>query len=134
MARIDPFHQTSNSEVDDDPNVELDVEDVDDAHLNPPNLLDALLQRALDAGTQHVQNKVRAAAGKLAPITFTLSGLVNDAPIPGVIELLVSVAGSRPTVVKVPYAASGTQVPPQHHHRMLQLVGRTVRLRIEIDR
>lgn len=123
MARNDPYDIPADAEIIDD-----------DPVGNPPNLIDALLHRALDAGTQHVQAKVRQATGKLAPVTLTLTGLVNDAPAPGLIELLVSLPGTRPTKVEVPYAPTGTQVPAHHHHKILQLVGRPVRIKIEIDR
>jgi hypothetical protein len=100
----------------------------------PPSFFDALLHKALDAGTNHVSAKMREATGRLAPITLTLTGLVNDAPEPGSIELLVSLPGARPVKVAVPYAAPGTVVPPHHHFQMQKLIGRQVKMRVEIER
>ena len=99
-----------------------------------PTLIDALLHRALDAGTSHVSAKMREATGRLAPIALTMTGLVNDAPEPGVIELLVALPGARPVPVRVPYAPPGVVAPPHHHFQMQKLIGHQVKVRIEIER
>jgi hypothetical protein len=100
----------------------------------PASFFDALLHKALDAGTNHVSAKMREATGRLAPIALTMTGLVNDAPEPGYIELLVALPGSRPVTVKIPYTSPGTTVPPHHHFQMQKLVGRPVKVRVEVER
>jgi hypothetical protein len=103
-------------------------------HQQPPSFFDALLHKALDAGTNHVSTKMREVAGRLAPITLTMTGLVNDAPTPGMVELLVALPGARPVKVEIPYAPPGSTVPPQHHFQIQKLVGRPVKVRVEIER
>lgn len=100
----------------------------------PASFFDALLHKALDAGTNHVSAKMREATGRLAPITLTMTGLVNDAPEPGHIELLVSLPGARPVRLMVPYAAPGTPVPPHHHFQIQKLIGHQVKVRVDIER
>ena len=101
---------------------------------NPPSFFDALLHKALDAGTNHVTAKMREASGRLAPVALTMTGLVNDAPEPGVVELLVALPGARPVPIRVPYAAPGSTVPPHHHFQIQKLVGHRVKVRVEIER
>lgn len=113
-----------------------DEDEADDGGLDPPgmSLVDALLQRALERGTQHVAERARAAAGKLAPLTLTLTGLITDTPEPGIIELLAALPGARPINVRVPYSPQADKTPPAHQAQVQKLVGHAVRIRIEIDR
>lgn len=104
----------------------------DDDDLQPPSLMDALVRKALDVGSQHMRDKVQQATGRLAPISVVLSGIVSDAPSPGNLEILVGLPGARPCKMIVPYA--GGVVSDQQHERAQMLVGRQVRVKVEIAR
>jgi hypothetical protein len=111
-----------------------DDDDDDDPRQSGASLMDAIIQRALARGTEHVANTVRTAAGKLTPLTLTLTGLVNDAPEPGVVELLLALPGARPIVTRIPYSAQGARTPEAHQAQVRKLIGRVVRVRVEVDR
>lgn len=97
-------------------------------------LFDALMHRALDVGTERIASKMREASGQLSPVSLILTGLVVDAPEPGMFELQVALPGARPVTLKVPYAAPGANVPPHAHFQAQQLRGHAVKIKIDIAR
>ena len=97
-----------------------------------PSFVEALLGQALHRGSERLRSEIRTATGKLDPHRLGLTGVVEDVPGPGLIELRVSVPGAKPLTIVVPYIAASAAAGQDE--QVMSLVGHTVRLILEIDR
>lgn len=109
-----------------------DEDDEDAAGPGRPNLAEALLGHAIHRGTEQIKSKMREAAGKLDPHRIGLTGVVEDVPSPGMLEMRVSVPGAKPVTVIVPYVHPKQAAAQDEHAR--SLIGHTIRLILEIER